>query len=410
MLLEDYRFTIGSSRILFTSETKPISSFMAISTIFAMMTRADALQMDIHFNVGLVNIIGTCLLAAAINMIASSLFIRTWRYEHGNSYADIVKDTFRHGQYIVRLIYIIALVYSSMLMIHHIETTIDSILVPYIGSETFYTNPNFLQYCIIPIFTVPLFLISQFVQLRFYLVFANIATIIMLAVMIYFFVRSVKNDGFDPEKKQILYSGKFWDTIHGMATWLVIFWGQPFMCVVAKSLPKKTQKSVINTMIVSILVAVIVNFSISLFGHLYYWGSTDEELMINFYPEKNIISNIGQSANLINCLITNGCYIYLAASEIVSMFGVVPTKLLTLISILTIEMFCRMCTEYFRGQNEHIFEMVGNISFLIMSLVLPPITYLKAFKLKEKWGYISIFFVIFAVAISAGIVYVHLLE
>ncbi|EAX91717.1 hypothetical protein TVAG_384410 [Trichomonas vaginalis G3] len=49
MLLDDYKFSVGNKRELFNIDPNPTTWTLAISTIFAMMSRCDSLQLDAHF-------------------------------------------------------------------------------------------------------------------------------------------------------------------------------------------------------------------------------------------------------------------------------------------------------------------------------------------------------------------------
>lgn len=165
-----------------------------------------------------------------------------------------------------------------------------------------------------------------------------------------------------------------------------------------------------NVVYSSSALAFIVNFAIPLLGHFHFYGICDEELITGFYDEKYAMTTVGHVGVLINALVTNAGYIFLASNELTQLFHKNESLFVKLWSYLTIILLNCLLLTYFEGRNELYFEIVGNISYLFFSLILPPILYLKAFKFREIWGFISVFFLVFAVALSCCIIYVHIIE
>lgn len=200
MLLNDYKFTVGSDRELFHVDHNPINWVTAMSIMFCMMTGNDANFMDVLFDYGIINVILMRILAAFLNILASYFFIYTWRFNFGNQYADIVKDTFGWGHNTVRIIYILTLVYSAIANISSLKTTLQMFIHPIYGDNTIFTNKYFVFFFITPLFTLPFVFFKKFVSLRFYFMIGDFAILTLLIGTIYFFVTSFKQEGFDPQK------------------------------------------------------------------------------------------------------------------------------------------------------------------------------------------------------------------
>ena len=84
---------------------------------------------------------------------------------------------------------------------HHTKTTIHSIVIPRLGDGTILTSHPFIYYCICTAFSLPVIFLKRFVDMNLYFILANIAEMLVLATVIYFFVKDMKDTGFNPEKK-----------------------------------------------------------------------------------------------------------------------------------------------------------------------------------------------------------------
>lgn len=404
LLLEDYKFTTGSNRELFKLSANPINWFSAISIMFCMMTANDANFMDYLFEYGVVNVALMCAFAAFLNIAASYLFISTWRFNFGNQYADIVKDTFGWGQHTIRIIYIITLLYTSITNAASVHDTIRSVVDPRLGAGNILSNNYFIFYCIIPVFTIPFVFFKRFSSLRFYFMIANLAVLVILIATIFFFVDSYKVGGFDPQKKFTIVTGDFWGLIESFSAFTTLFWSQPFICNVATDLPKTSQNYVLSVVIFATIFVAIINFAISFFGHLNLWGEAGENDFLDYYSTENLFTPIAQVASIINLLITNSGYLIIAARQTIFLFSDTLNNISLLVGSVMAIFICGAFVYYYLNGYENIIELIGSISYSIMALILPPILYLKAFGVKKVLGVCSLIHLLLCLAITGCII------
>lgn len=400
MLLEDCRFTVGSKRDLFTLDSKPVSWLSAISIILCLMCSYDSQMMDSLYSVGVINALLACAIAVTMNNLASALFVRTWRFNFGTQYADIFQDTFGTGKTIVRIIYLITLVYSAFttLVIGH-----DSILMfvePLLGKDTIITNNYIIYYLITPLFILPFIAVKRFPSLRFFFLVGNIALLLILATSIYFFATSLKENGFNPDKKLKIFSKDFWGTVNGYSAWSVVFWAQPFLCNVAQFLPNTKQISIIGIMILTTFICAFINILMSLCYHFTLWGSCESNDFLSCLPQKNWFTSVGQFGSAINCLVTGSGYVILAARELIYFFSDQITTLGMFFSSCCIVLLCIALSDYYDETLGKYIDFIGKLTFCIMATILPPILYLKAFRLRTAWGIIALIYLIFALALT----------
>lgn len=409
MLLENYKFTTGGERELFRPDPNPISWLSAISIMLCMMTGNDANFFDQIFIYGVVNVACMCVLAAILNIVASYLFISTWRYNYGNQYAEIVKDTFGGGHQIVRIIYIITLLYSGITNISSIKNTLHMIAVPRLGQDSILANNYFIFYFLVTVCTVPFVFVHRFASLRWYFIWGNIAVLILLSTTIYNFVKSYKEDGFDPSGKFKLTTNSFWGLVQAFSFFTTLFWGQPFICNVATTLKKTTQSYVFNIVYSSTFFVAIVNFSIGLFSHFILWGETDDDFLY-WLDQKSPITLVAQICSLINLLITNAGYLIIASKQIIQLFSQDVNRLCTFFGIIMVLFVCAAIDHFYTNGYDHIIELIGSITYSIMALILPPMLYLKAFKVKGVVGWVAVIHLIVCLTITGLIIRVYFLK
>lgn len=407
MILADYKFTIGSDRELFTLDSKPLPWTGVVSMILCLMSANDANFFDWMFEIGIVNAIGAMILSIIINCHGSAIFIRTWRFNFGMQYADIFEDTFGGGKILIHFAYIITLVYTSLSTMQSINNTLKMLVSHGKSDDSLLTNKYIVYYVIVPVFIVPFIFISKFSKFRFYFLFGNIGLLLVLITSIYFFVKSLQNDGFDPQKKLTIFGKDIWGTIDAYSSWSVLFWAQPFLCSVAKFMPKTKQRDTMNVIIISTVICAVINLGIALFAHFQFWGKAGTDDFLGLLERKNPMTIIGQFGSLMNLLISNCGYVTLAARELINIFFKDVTPEALFFSIFIIVLLCIVLIDYYDGEFQYYIDIVGKIAYLFMALILPPILYLNAFHLKQVWSYISIVDLIIACALTGFIIKLH---
>lgn len=408
MLLIDYKFMQGSERDLFTADSHPISSLSAILILFCMMTGDDANYFDSIYQNGIVNVLTIALFSMLINILSTHIFVRTWRFNFGLQYADVVQDIFNGGKTITRIIFIIALVYTGLVIQQCAEYNIRSIVAPHL-KNSYLTNSNIMNYVIIPLFILPFMLVKRFASLRYYLMLGNIGVLVVLVVSIYFFVKCYKENGFDPQKQFVMISKSFWGCYDIFSGFSSLFWGQPFLCAIASTLPKTSQKSVIATSVNATIIVFIVNLAISLFIHFTFWGTVGNDDALAYYDTSNIASIIGLIGSFFNNVITTCGYLYVASNELIQLFFSQASTFTRFFSSIIIYLFCCLLATYYVAPYSKYFDIIGKTCYLIIAYYIPPIVYLKAFRVKSGWGILSIIYLLFIICYT-GARYYDLLE
>ncbi|EAX85782.1 hypothetical protein TVAG_218670 [Trichomonas vaginalis G3] len=237
------------------------------------MSGNDSNYMDGLFSSGIINTALMAILAYTINCISTSLFVRSWRFESGNHYPDIVKEIFGHGRTIIRLIYILTLLYSAICNFSAVNYYYSLLGSRFADPQSHLNTPWIPYYLIIPVFTIPFCFVNRFVNLKYWFFIGNIGLLLVLATTIYFAATNIHEKGFDPENSKVLISWDFWGMVNSYSYFTTLLWGQPFLCEIARYAKKARQHYIISFIYVSSALVVVFNFAIAILSHFYFWGS-----------------------------------------------------------------------------------------------------------------------------------------
>lgn len=399
MLLNDYKFTIGDNRELFTIDQHPISYFTALSILVCMMSGDDANYLDWLYKYGIVNVFVFALLAFVVNILSTQIFVRTWRFNYGLQFADVVQDIFGRGQYLVRVVFIISLIFTAIIIQQCVGYNLRTIFVPLIG-HSFITEHYPMYYLIIPIFIFPFMFVSRFVNLHIYFLIANLGMLVVLGVAIYYFVLYYKDNGFDPQKTFIIATKDFWGCVNIYSSFSTLFWGQPFLCAIAGTFSSTTQSHVISISVYSTIIVFVINIVISLFMHFTFWGSVGNDDALVYYEPNKTATIIGLVGSLLNNAITTCGYIYIASNRLVELFVHGVGRFTRFYASFVVYLLCCALQYYYTEKYEIYFDIIGTSCYLFIAYYIPPAVYLRAFKVKGVWGVISLIYLIFIICIT----------
>ena len=139
----------------------------------------------------------------------------------------------------------------------------------------------------------------------------------------------------------------------------------------------------------------------SLFYHFTLWGSADSNDFLSVLPSKNVFTSIGQFGSLLNCFVTSAGYAILAAKEIIYVFNDHITTSAMLFADLAVIFLCILIIDYYNGNGVFVIDFIGKICFFIMASILPPVLYLRAFKIRDAWGVFALVYLIVSLVLVA---------
>lgn len=198
----------------------------------------------------------------------------------------------------------------------------------------------------------------------------------------------------------VYWSTDFWGTINAFSSFTTLFWCQPFICEIARYTKQTKQRYIIRIIYISTALVAIFNFCIALFGHFYIWGKAEDNYMLDYYPQKNILTILGTIGSLINCITTNCGYV-LIVSQL--MFKLFTDKLNTIGMFFGSIVFMSLAASlsfHYAGKFEFVYELIGSIVYSIMGLIVPSLLYLFTYGVCSATGISSLSFLLFCIAIS----------
>lgn len=390
LLLEDFKIHNSNDRTLFVPEHHPISMFSAVNILFCLMSGNDANSFESLFKAGIVNITLVFLGSMILNIVSTSLFVRSWRYNGASNYPEIFHDIFGQGRKRIRFLYIIALLYSTVCNFGSIEDYWYFIQQKFMPKLTYLGSPWFVNYVIIIVCTLPTVLPERFVDLRFYFSIGNIAILLVVLTTCYFLATSVKDQGFDPQKKLVVTSKDYHTMLDGFATFSALFWGQPFLCNIAHNMKESTVNYMINSIRISTILVGIINFTIAITSYFYFWGKTDNDILMH-YPKDNVFTWIGIFSSMINCIVTNCGYVSIGTQEFVSMFDESTSKVARAGACIVFICLASLLSVYYTDSHVYIYDLIGDTACMLMSLIIPTFLFVATFKFRSWWGYFSVF-------------------
>ncbi|EAY22096.1 hypothetical protein TVAG_457310 [Trichomonas vaginalis G3] len=141
-----------------------------------------------------------------------------------------------------------------------------------------------------------------------------------------------------------------------------------------------------------------------MFSHFYLWGEAEDQDILEFYPTDNRFTQVMQVASIINIIITNAGYLIIASRQFVQLFASEINFISIFVGAIMVIFVCGALDYYYESRYENIIELIGSITYSFMALLLPPILYIRAFKVKGLKGWSALIHLIICLAITGLII------
>ena len=411
MLVADYRFRAHghqNDQLLIVDENSSpkISWFSAFSLLIHVSLSTNYLGFGVLFDGGIVQTILICLVPLVMIQISFHIFFRTWVFGSEFSYSGIWVLVFGPTfSFLPSLLIVIALLDFPFNISSMVPKTLQTIIQSNLPSApSFLSSKWFLIYAVNCVFVLPFLAARRFSTFRSVSFIGNLAFLTGLVALI---LAAMLQHGRLEGTPLPTFGGSM---DHAAALFSIIntaFFMHPVVAFVTQDMYNPTNGRTCGLVWTVCLVKLLLLIFIGLTSYYYYFGpgignAYFSDLMGQQYTETIVL----RMALVIKELLTNGCYVWMIAYLVTTIL--VPTnesQICVFLMGLAFLLFA-ISISFTSLQVRTIISMITSIAKVIVVQIIPPIYYLRLFKLKEpQWAFPAILLLVCGVIASAFILY-----
>lgn len=411
ILFDDCKYNLNSmnyNTLLYTDKGSfvGVSMFSAIMVLFNCGTSDDSLYMSYAFQVGVIESLVLCVSALLLTQCGLHLFITTWSYNSENSYVSIWKECFGNKtRFIPRILLLLAFISLSAISTGDFLDQYND-LISYVDANhsTIFSSKYFSKFVLTFIFVFPSLFHNRFSSMKYASGVANLLLLISILCELWLFIKSTKENGFDPQKEIVYWSGDFKQAVYCMDVFNSLFFIAPFAAIISREIKEATRNKICKLTWYTSIASLFINLAGGYLGYFTFFSNQeDDSVFLNFEDQKQIPIIIGKLALLIKTILANNNYIYINAislSDVV--FPYSEEQKVGRISSGVVVWFLTIFITFKGTKLLGLFDLFGSFSFVILAFILPSVYYLVIYKFKRPITSIIAILELFICAVVSG--------
>ena len=415
MLVADYRFRAHGHQndqllIAGQNSSPKISLFSAFSLLIHVCVTTDYLRFGSFFGGGIVQTILICLVPVGVIQASFHIFFRTWVFGSEFSYSGIWVLVFGQGlSFLPSLLVVIAMLDFPFIISARVPKTLQAIIQSNLpDAPSFTSNKWLLTYVVNGIFVLPFLRAKRFSTFRFVSFIGNLSFLIGLVALI--LAAGWQHGRLQASPPLPTFGGS---VDHGAALFSIMnsaFFMHPVVAFVTQDMYNPTNSRTCGLVWAACLVKLVLLIFIGMTSYYFFFGpgignAYFSDLMGQQYTETIVF----RLALVIKELLTNGCYVWMIASLLTAIL--VPTnesKVCVFLMGLAFLLFA-ISISFTSLKVRTIISVITSVAKVCVVQIIPPVYYLRLFKLKEpQWAFLAIFvltcgFIAFALIVHDGV-------
>jgi hypothetical protein len=387
------------SHVLFQTarRDRPSSLLSSIVLLVKAEVGTDPFLIAAGFRSGILSSLLICVMFLILTQLSAVLFVRTWVWGESYSYSEVWTYTFGSRFHwfptmLIILAYLSWVVFGGWEMFHYVNMFLP-VLWP--GVPSILLNKWLLIYGISGCFVLPcLVLISKLNGFRGMAWISLIAHVTGLFCVVGALIRSVGDEGFDPQGDLTLFGKHFGDYIEALGNYNTAFCIHPFIAPIIGEMEMPTIARCYKATWGTNIITGILNFGTGLCSYLLFKDITSYDPVFSYLNPRNGEVIVGIIAMYVVSICTTAFYTYYLAVIIASLTlkeTAGQTKPVCLAGLVVVLTYAAL--NFIGDIVNDISVLVANIAFLLLAFVLPPVFYLVQF------GFSSVKFAILALVI-----------
>ena len=407
LLFEDCKYgeSKPGSRLIFPHGGSTRSNASIVSVLVCFLVGCAALRLFDFTSAGVINVVVVGVAMLLLSQLSFSLFIRTWRYSRENDYTDLFKDAFNVNPIAISLLIILSAISLTVYFTGKIISVWKSLFKPFVSKGNIVMSDYLVGYILCGIFPIIACSIGSFISFVPLSYVANFCTLLAAVPLFIDFGKSLKIQGFDPTHQVKIATSDFWQTVDIITTFSMLFFVHPFIKFVAKFSVHKTQQSIENITWAANTINLVYNTVCIIIGYFNYMNKYPGKFYFDTMDPTSALAILAKVCTIINLTITNAGYYKLFTDQIAQMFHTTDTVLIvSIISNATVAVLS-VGASIIGGIAATIIDLIGSMSFVIVTFIIPAIIYLRMYKLSSFLGYTAIFLLVVGLVILVLISY-----
>ncbi|EAX89223.1 Transmembrane amino acid transporter protein [Trichomonas vaginalis G3] len=415
LLFNDYRFNINSINhdALLYENLKTGNDISVFSTVMILLICGisnNPFYMSYTFQSGVFQALLCALVALILTQLSFHIFVRTWRFNQENSYPSIWSDVFGKGLvFFPRAVLLIAFIsLSSVSLSDYLEQYSD--LISYVDSEkkTVFSAKWFPRFVISFLGLIPALCVRRMAGMKYIAIFANVLLLICLICEAILFFKSLKNDGFDPNKEIVYWGSDISGLVGCFDLFSIVFFTHPFVSLLSTDIKNASRNKICSITWITSIVSVIINLAGGYLGYFTYFSNTQDDLIfMSESNQMNVFVIIGKLSLVIKTFISFNMYNYINAISLSEIF--IPYKDDQTTSRVTCGLVMWLFSVFISWGSSKLVELldlIGSVCFILLAFILPSIYYLAMYKFKKPvWSIIAIAEIIVCGFLSGCVMY-----
>ncbi|OHT02994.1 Transmembrane amino acid transporter protein [Tritrichomonas foetus] len=335
------------------------------------------------------------------------IFIHSWIYERAYTYDQIWKELFgSHFSWLIQLLVIIT--YLSFVIWNQYEqyayyATFMNNVFP--NTPSIVTNHWLISYLLTFVVIVPTLFVKRLSNFTIISMISNFCHILSIICLITFYIRVAASDF---EKAEVIYfSSDSASTFHTISILNSSLFFHPLLYYIIRDMENPTRCRAMKLTWITSISSCILHFVGGIFSYLCY--PNDDGDCIFFYFDSMIPEIfIGQIATYIISILSSIFFSFFLAEQVSEFVYERSTQisrvpvLLSGISMILLGVGLNFITEVVTT----ITDLIGSITCVLLTFILPPIYYLKQYKLSNKlWGIMCVILLLIGIPVGACTIY-----
>jgi hypothetical protein len=220
-------------------------------------------------------------------------------------------------------------------------------------------------------------------------------------------ILTVDQEGFDPQGQFKFFGNNWRDYIEALGNFNTCFFVHPFISPIMAEMEHPTLARCTGVVLATNVVSAILNFVTGLLSRLHFRSVPSYDPIFAYLDTNRPDIVVGIVAMYISSLCLTAYYTYYLATTIASlilkdagnqMIPVVMSGVVVILSYCALNFTDTIVTD--------IAVFIGNVAFLLLAFVLPPIFYLVQFRFSNlRWSILAI--VVMVVGVGVGMVILY---